>query len=124
MLNAVGINLGKVVTLCLSTLVLTLRLRLLRLSLLFTHNFLRLGDIDMGNGSHSKRHSYGIRCEIDIIIKIVITMLSYFICKDGELSLLLLLEHWLFSCRSRCICFSCRGAYLSLVHFFNLICHH
>ena len=174
-----GIHLCKVVEFLLGSLILILRLGLLSLLLLLLGNVSSghkgtcagtyLRSVHIQDSAHSERHSYGIRCEIYVvIIEVVITMLFYLVSKHGELSLrlgfdnrlysrrlfsvvsfrLIFLKvgelsfglvalsvvfrlrlvlrcgkYRLFSCGSRCL-FLGRGAYLSHVRVFNLICHY
>ena len=88
------------------------------------------------------RHDNRIRCEIYIIIQFVLFMLLHLICEDGKLSFLFLdnglpsrrhisviripivFEDRELSLRGSYLFLRCRGAYLSHIFVFDLICHH
>ena len=108
MIHAIRIHLGKVVGLSLGSLILSLVLALLSLLFLLSAFYLNLRGIKVYYGSHSKRHSYGIGGEIYVISEIIIvSMLLYLVCKDGNLSLLRL-YNGLFSGRNISVCFILR----------------
>ena len=110
LLCAGGIHLCKVVELLLGSRVLILRLGLFRLLMLSSactggvHILINFRGIQIHNSAHSERHSNGIRCEIYVIIEVIVVMMLYLVCKNRELFLLLLLENGFFSRSHSSVC--------------------